>query len=82
MSIYVCVCVCVCEYIHIHRYMDLSGSISGKETTYNAGATGDAGSIPGSERSPEGRHGTLLHYSCLENSIDKGDWWGPWGLKE
>ena len=40
MCLYVCVCVCVCKYIHIHRHMDFSGSTSGKEPTYSAGATG------------------------------------------
>ena len=37
--------------------------------------TGDAGSIPGSGRSPGEGNGNPLQYSCLENSIDKGDWW-------
>ena len=39
---------------------------------------GDAGSIPGSGRSPwtpGGKHGNLLQYSCLENSMDRGTWW-------
>ena len=34
----------------------------------NAGDMRDAGSIPGSGRSPGGGHGYLLQYSCLENS--------------
>ena len=33
--------------------------------------TWDAGSVPGSGRSPEGGHGSPLQYSCLENSMDK-----------
>ena len=36
--------------------------------------TGDAGSIPGSGRSPEGGHGNPLQYSCLENSMDREAW--------
>ena len=28
----------------------------------------------GSGRSPEGGHGNLLRYSCLENSMDRGAW--------
>ena len=36
--------------------------------------TGDVGSIPGSGRSPGGRHGNPLQYSCLENPRDRGDW--------
>ena len=33
----------------------------------NAGYVRDAGSIPGSGRSPGGGHGNPLQYSCLEN---------------
>ena len=32
----------------------------------------DAGSIPGSVRSPGGEHGNPVQYSCLENSVDRG----------
>ena len=39
----------------------------GKETTCNEKAIGDAGSIPGSGRSPGGGHGNPLQYSSLEN---------------
>ena len=46
----------------------------GKESICNAGDTGDKGSIPGSERSPEGRHGNPLQYPCLGNSTDRGTW--------
>ena len=35
---------------------------------------GDAGSVPGLERTPGGENGNLLHYSCLENSADRGVW--------
>ena len=35
----------------------------------------DAGSIPGSGRSPEGGHGNPLQYSCLDNPMDRGAWW-------
>ena len=38
----------------------------------NAGDIEDAGSIPGSGRSPGGGHGNPLHYSCLENPVDRG----------
>ena len=37
--------------------------------------TGDASSIPGSERSPREGNGNTLQYSCLENSMDRGTWW-------
>ena len=47
----------------------------GKELACNAGDLRDAGSIPGSGRSPVGGHGNLLQYSCLENPMDRGAWW-------
>ena len=40
----------------------------------NAEDTRDSGSIPGSERSPGEGNGNPLHYSCLENSMDRGAW--------
>ena len=49
--------------------------LSGKESTCNAGDTGDAGSIPGLDRSPGGGHGNPLQYPCLENPMDRGAWW-------
>ena len=45
--------------------------LSGKESTCNAGDTEDAGSIPGSGRSPGGGNGNLLQYSCLKNHMDR-----------
>ena len=46
-----------------------------KNLTANAGDTRDVDSIPGSGRSPGRGHGNSLHYSCLENSMDRGAWW-------
>ena len=51
--------------------MDFPGGLVDKESTYNSG---DADSIPGSGRSPGGGHSNLLHYSHLENSMNRGDW--------
>ena len=34
----------------------------------------DSGSIPGSGKSPGGRHGNPLQFSCLENPMDGEDW--------
>ena len=39
------------------------------------GDRGDAGSIPGSGRSPGGGNGNSRQYSCLENSMDTEAWW-------
>ena len=41
----------------------------------NAGETRDTGSIPGAGGSPGEGNGNLLHYSCLENSMEGGTWW-------
>ena len=35
----------------------------------------DAGSIPGSGRSPGDGNGNTLQYSCLENPMDRGACW-------
>ena len=43
-----------------------------KNLSANAVDIRDMGSIPGLERSPEGRHGNPLQYSCLENHMDRG----------
>ena len=45
---------------------------SGKESPVNAG---DAGSVPGWRRSLGAGNSDQLHYSCLENSVDRGAWW-------
>ena len=45
-----------------------------KNLPANAGDTRDAGSIPGSGRSPGGKHGNPLQYSRLESPIDRGAW--------
>ena len=48
--------------------------LSGKESTWSAGSTGNTGSILGLGRSPGGGHGNPLQYSCLENLTDRGAW--------
>ena len=44
------------------------GVSDGKESTCNVG---DLGMIPGSGRSPGEGNGNPLHYSCLENPMDR-----------
>ena len=48
--------------------------LSGKESTFKAGAAGDTGLILGSERSLGGGHGNTLQYCCLENPMDREAW--------
>ena len=45
-----------------------------KNPPANAGDVRDAGSIPGSGRSPGKGDGNPLQYSCLENPMDRGAW--------
>ena len=52
--------------------MGFTGGSVGKESACNVG---DARLIPESGRSPGGRNGNPLQYSCLENPIDRGAWW-------
>ena len=44
----------------------------GKQSAHKAE---DLGSIPGFGRFPGEANGYPLQYSCLENSMDRGDWW-------
>ena len=55
-----------------------------KNLLANAGATGNASSIPGSGRSPGGRNNNPPQYSCLEKSHGQRSLAGysPWGRKE
>ena len=39
------------------------------------GSAGDAGLIPGLERSPGEGNGDSLQYSCLGNPMVRGAWW-------
>ena len=45
-----------------------------KNLPANAEDIRDVGSVPGSGRSSGGGHGNPLHYSWLENPIDRGAW--------
>ena len=51
--------------------MGFPGGIDDKESACNAR---DLGSILGLGRSPGEGHSNPLHYSCLENPMDKGAW--------
>ena len=54
-------------------YSDVAGASQvAQEPTANAG---DAGSIPGSVRSPGIKWQSAPQLSCLENSMGRGAWW-------
>ena len=46
-----------------------------KDPPANAGDIREVGSIRPSRRFPGAGHGNPLQYSCLENSMDRRDWW-------
>ena len=55
-------------------YVVLPGGTVVKNLPASVGNKRDVGSIPGSGRSPGGRHGNPLQYSCLKNSMDRWAW--------
>ena len=65
-------------------FWGLPQGLSSKESTYSAGDMEDTGSISGSGRPPGGRHGNLLHYSCLENPSGQRNLasYSPYGCKK
>ena len=46
-----------------------------KNPSADVGDKTDMSLIPGLGRSPGGRNGNPLQYSCLENPMDRGAWW-------
>ena len=51
------------------------GSSVVKNPPANTEDSKNAGSIPGSGRYPREGNGNPFHYTCLENSMDRGAWW-------
>ena len=56
-------------------FPDGPGGAVVKNPPANVGDKRDAGSIPGSGRSPGGGTGNPLQYSCLGNSLNREAWW-------
>ena len=79
-SIYCTLCSHNCLYfLHFQNLFTLKRVLwgfhdgsAGKESTCHVG---DLGSIPGLGRSPGEMYGYPLHYSYLENPMDRGAWW-------
>ena len=46
-----------------------------KNPPASAGDTRETGLTPELGKSPGGRRGNPLQYSCLENVVDRGVWW-------
>ena len=55
--------------------MDFPSGSAVKESTCNAGAVGDVGSIPELGKSPAEGNGNPFQYSILENPMNGGAWW-------
>ena len=47
-----------------------------KSPPANSGEIRDVGLIPGWGRSPGEGRSNAVQYSCLDNSMDRGAWWG------
>ena len=62
-------------YLHGAALVGLPQWLSSKESSWNAGDTGDSSLIPGSGRSPGEENDNPLQYSCLENPMGRGAWW-------
>ena len=62
---------CTCIYIYICMY---GASLVAHRVKNPSANAGDVGSILGSGRSPGEGNDYPLHYSCLENSMDRGAW--------
>ena len=53
---------------------DSPGFLAGSDSKESACSAGDPGLIPGSGSIRGEGNGYPLQYSCLENSMDRGDW--------
>ena len=64
----------ILQYFSVALYWASQVALVVKNPPASAGDIRDAGLIPGSGRSPGGRHGNPLQDSCLENPMDRGAW--------
>ena len=64
--------VYICIFVYSYINDGFPGWLSLKESTCNARATGAAGLVPGSGRSPGGGNSNPLQCSCLETPMDRG----------
>ena len=63
----------ICTHILLNVFFNwgFPGSSMVANLLANGGDAGDAGSVPGLERSPEEGNGNPLQYSCLESPMDR-----------
>ena len=60
-------------FVETYSMIGASRWFSGKESTCHAGGARDVDSNPGLGRSPRVSNVNPLHYSCLEDSMDRGN---------
>ena len=61
-------------FLGYSNFTDFPGDSVVKNLPANAGAAGDMGLTPGSERSPGGENGNPFQNLCLGNPMDRGVW--------
>ena len=61
--------------VSINTFWGFPGVAVVKNLSANAGAKGDMRFNHGLRRSPGGRHGNPLQYSCQNNPMDREAWW-------
>ena len=63
-------------FLLIFHFLNLPLGSPGGTVVKNLPANaGDTGSVPGWGRSAGVGNGNPLKYSCLKNSMNRGDWW-------
>ena len=62
------------SYALAHKCQASQAVLVVKSPPGNAGDIRDMDLIPGSGIYPGGGHGNPFHYSCLENTMDRGAW--------
>ena len=62
------------QHMLITHITEVPGGSVVKNLPANARVAGDVHLVPGLERFPGEGKGNPLHYSCLENSMDRGAW--------
>ena len=68
-------CIHTHTHTHTHTYISSQVALMVKNLPANAGDIKYVGLVPGLGRFSGGWHGNSLQHSCLENPMDKGDWW-------
>ena len=62
------------EQLDIFKKINSTGGSDGEDGNESACNVGDPGSSPGLRSSPGEGNGYPIHYSCLENPMDRGAW--------